>query len=181
MRTLGPIAAALALLAAGCAGPGRVTPVPAALPGPAQAGRSEAALPDRITLPAAYRLMLLDGRLTLVRESDPEALDRAPESLRIIAGEVARGELAYQPGLLPQELAAEVAANRESSARMDNALADVMARSRELSERALELQEQSRRLSDALTAEQARVAELEARAPAEVRPAAPAPGVRGDN
>lgn len=122
-------------------------------------------LPERITLPASYRLMLLDGHLALVRETDPQALERAPTSMRIVTGEVARGELAYQPGLLPQELAAEVAANRESSARMDNALGTVMQRSRELSEQALELQAESRRLAEALTAAQARIRDLEATHP----------------
>jgi hypothetical protein len=121
-------------------------------------------LPDHITLPASYRLVLLDGHLELVRETDPQALLQAPASLRFVAGEIARGELAYQPALLPQELAAEVAANRESSARMDNALGDVMRRSRELSEQALELQAQSKRLAELLAAAEARVRELEAAA-----------------
>jgi hypothetical protein len=119
-------------------------------------------LPARITLPASYRLMLVDGHLALVRETDPQALDSSPSSMRIVTGEIARGELAYQPALLPQELAAEVAANRESSARMDNALETVMRRSRELSEQALALEEQSRKLADMLAAARARVRELEA-------------------
>ncbi len=74
-------------------------------------------------------------------------------------GEIARGELAYQPALLPQELAAEVAANRESSARMDNALSAVMQRSRELSAQALELQAQSSKLARLVAAEEAQDAE----------------------
>ncbi|HMD60468.1 MAG TPA: hypothetical protein VKG78_03505 [Opitutaceae bacterium] len=77
-------------------------------------------------------------------------------------GEIARGELAYQPALLPQELAEEVASNRESSARMDNALGAVMQRSRELSEQALELEAQGKKLAELLAAAQARVRELEA-------------------
>lgn len=125
-------------------------------------GREPIRLPDRITLPASYRLVLLEGHLVLVRETDPTTLLQAPATLRILAGEIARGELAYQPGLLPQELAAEVAANRESSARMDNALDAVMRRSRELSEQALEIQEQSRRLAELLAAAEARARELEA-------------------
>jgi hypothetical protein len=88
-------------------------------------------------------------------------------------GEIGRGELAYQPGLLPQELAAEVAANRESSARMDNALDAVMRRSRELSAQALELQAQSRKLAEMVGAEEARVRELEAAARAADTTAAP--------
>jgi len=135
-------------------------------------------MPDHIVLPASYRLMLVDGHLTLVRETDPQSIEGAPTSLRIVAGEIARGELSYQPGLLPQELAAEVASNRESSARMDNALASVMQRSRELSEQALELNAQSKRLADLLAAAQARVAELEAAggtAPAKDPPARPDP------
>jgi uncharacterized coiled-coil protein SlyX len=106
--------------------------------------------------------MLLDGHLTLVRETDSQALEPAPASMRIVTGEVARGELAYQPALLPQELAAEVAANRESAARMDNALASVMQRSRELAERALALEAQSKKLAETLRAAEARIGELEA-------------------
>lgn len=184
-------------LAGGCAGPNRGQPGPATAhvgapaspvdagllsgpldtPGPG-AGREAVRLPDRITLPAAYRLMLLDGRLALVRETDAQSLEGAPTSMRIVAGEIARGELAYQPALLPQELAAEVAANRESSARMDNALGSVMERSRELSAQALELQAESRKLAEMLARAQARIAELEAAS----RPAAAAkpPGGRAE-
>jgi hypothetical protein len=160
-------------LAVGCAAPSRLQegpgaahigapslPVDAGLVG-ARAAPDPVAirLPDRLTLPASYRLILLDGHLALVRESDAQALAPAPASLRVVTGEIARGELAYQPALLPQELAAEVAASRESAARMDNALAAVMLRSRELSAQALELQAQSRKLADLVAAEQERVAE----------------------
>jgi hypothetical protein len=120
--------------------------------------------------------MLLDGHLALVRVSDEEALAPAPASLRIIMGELSRGELAYQPGLLPQELAAEVAANRESSARMDNALETVMRRSRELSDEALELKSESARMTELLQAARARIAELET---ASGKPASQS-GTRGD-
>ncbi len=150
--------AALALLA-GCA---TRPPPPAAS---AQAPAAEpVGLPDRIALPASYRLMLLDGHLTLVRQSDAASLSPSPASLRLVAGEISRGELAYQPGLLPQELAAEVAANRESAARMDASLGEVMRRSRELSAQALELKEQSGRLAELLSSAEARIAQLEARA-----------------
>lgn len=143
---------------------------PAVLGGAAPARRNAAdpepiQMPDRITLPATYRLILVDGHLALVRETDRQALEPAPTSMRIVMGEIARGELAYQPALLPQELAAEVASNRESSARMDNALGDVMQRSRELSEQALELEAQGRKLAELLAAAQARVRELEAGGP----------------
>ena len=127
-------------------------------------------MPDRIALPATYRLILVDGHLTLVRETDAQALEPPPTSMRIVMGEVARGELAYQPALLPQELAAELAASRESAARMDNALDTVMQRSRELSEQALALEAQGRKLAELLAAAQARVRELEAGGP----PRAPA-------
>jgi len=180
-----PMLTACLVLAVGCAVPSRLQegsgaahvgapslPVDAGLVG-ARAGPDPVAirLPDRLTLPAAYRLILLDGHLSLVRESDAQALAPAPASLRVVTGEIARGELAYQPALLPQELAAEVAANRESSARMDNALAAVMQRSRELSAQALELQVQSRRLADLVAAEQERGAGR----PAPPRAATPKP------
>ncbi len=175
MRLLARAAALSLLLACGCAAPGPRPPQPGGGPAdqgapPVQAaspvGPVPAGLPDRITLPAAYRLMLLDGHMTLVRESDPQALGGSPASLRIVAGEISRGELAFQPGLLPQELAAEVAANRESSARMDNALAEVMRRSRDLSDQAVGLQDQSRRLSEMLASIMARLAQLESTRPA---------------
>jgi hypothetical protein len=137
-------------------------------------------MPDRITLPATYRLLLVDGHLALVRETDPQALEPGPTSMRVVMGEIARGELAYQPGLLPQELAAEVASNRESSARMDNALDTVMQRSRELSERALELEAQGRKLAELLASSQERVRELESeRAPAPAKAPAEKPGAKG--
>jgi hypothetical protein len=129
-------------------------------------------LPEKITLPASYRLMLLDGHLALVRETDSQSLETGPTSLRVITGEISRGELAYQPGLLPQELAAEVASNRESSARMDNALDSVMQRSRELSDQAAELKAQAEKLGALLAAAQARTAADSARTPAPASPAA---------
>ena len=181
MRAQISILAAASALICGCASPRRPqagpgaqkvgAPSPQVDPGILENGSRDGGrdalhdpirLPARIRLPASYRLVLLDGHLELVRETDPQALLQAPASMRIVAGEIARGELAYQPGLLPQELAAEVAANRESSARMDNALEDVMRRSRALSAQALELQAQSRKLAELLSAAQARVRELEA-------------------
>jgi len=175
MKTRSIICAVLALLAWGCsvspqsAGPAPARPgvpplavdpaVIAPLPPPAA---PSVRLPERITLPAAYRLLMLDGHLTLVRETDTQALEPAPASMRIVTGEIARGELGYQPALLPQELAAEVAANRESAARMDNALASVMERSRELSEQALAVEAQSRKLTELLQAAQARIRDFEA-------------------
>ncbi len=134
-------------------------------------GADRIRLPERIVLPAAYRLILLDGHLALVRETDAQAVEPAPTSLRILMGEVARGELAYQPALLPQELAAEVASSHESSARMDNALEAVMRRSRELSEQARELEAQSKRLEQLVEEAQARP-----RAATDSKPAPAVPG-----
>jgi hypothetical protein len=169
-----PLASALAVLA-GCMAASRQrgpaaahlgVPVPAidafAVADAAAASAETVRLPDRITLPATYRLMLVDGHLSLVREADPQSMQVPPASMRIVTGEIARGELAFQPALLPQELAAEVAANRESAARMDDALDSVMRRSRELSAQALEVQTQSRRLSDLVAAAEARIRELQA-------------------
>lgn len=114
-------------------------------------------LPERIVLPAAYRLVIVDGHLTLVRESDPR--DTEPGSPA--GGDANPSSLAYQPALLPQELAAEVEACRESAARMDRALESVMQRSRELSQQAIDLQAQAKRLAQLLAESEAR-----ARAPA---------------
>jgi hypothetical protein len=104
-------------------------------------------LPEQITLPATYRLLLVDGHLALVRASEGTVVPTGPTSLRIVTGEIARGELAYQPAMLPQELAAEVAANRESTARMERALAGVMQRSRVLAAQTARLEAQTRALA----------------------------------
>jgi hypothetical protein len=173
--TLFPVSALL--LAAGCAGPrapaARAHAAPEAVLPAREADNP--GLPDRIAIPAAYRLVLLEGHLALVRVADEQSLVPAPASLRVVTGEISRGELAYQPGLLPQELAAEVAANREAAARMDNALEEVMRRSRQLSDQALELKAESTRLAGLLQEAQARIAELEAAAgkPAPPKGAAP--------
>jgi hypothetical protein len=129
---------------------------------PAAAAEPRAiSLPDRIVLPADYRVLVLDGHLALVRVADAQALEPAPPSLRIVAGETGRGELAYQPALLPQELAQEVERSRSSSARMEAALADVMQRSRELSSQAVQIEDEGRRLAALLEGAQARIRLLE--------------------
>jgi hypothetical protein len=183
VKALIPACAASLVLLAGCAATHRPQGEPGAgmigAPNPdfdrtvvrgagLDASKAEGAairMPDRITLPATYRLVLLDGHLALVRETDAQAMEPGPTSLRIVMGEVARGEIAYQPALLPQELASEVASSRESSARMDNALEGVMRRSRELSEQARELEAQGKTLAELLAAAQARERELEAASP----------------
>lgn len=186
-----PVSIAAALLGA-CASPNRPQSAPGAqslgvprsnvdpstvtealAPKASGADPGEIQLPNRIILPAAYRLMLVDGHLALVRETDAQSLNPGPTSLRVISGEISRGELAYQPGLLPQELAAEVASNRESAARMDNALESVMQRSRELSDQAAELKAQAEKLGALLAVAQASASAAEAaKAPAAAAPAA---------
>ena len=69
----------------------------------------------------------------------------------------------------------EVAANRESAARMDNALASVMQRSRELSDQALAVEAQSRKLAEMLRDAEARIRELEGVAPPAKAAAKPDP------
>ncbi len=155
----------LALAAGSCAAPRPVQRAPGATapglpespPQPAAASRDASpptpvVLPERIDVAATYRLVLVEGRFVLVREPDGAALAADPS---------------LAPALLPPEIAAELASDRESAARMDNALESVMSRSRELSQRAAELQAQSARLAEELAAQQAKAA-----AP---RPAAAAP------
>jgi uncharacterized coiled-coil protein SlyX len=172
MKTLLPLCTLVLLCA--CSAPSRPQGGPGAAPvgapaSPVSASAMETALladrsgapvpirlPDRITLPAAYRLILLEGHLSLVRETDAQAIDAGSPSQRIVTGEIARGELAYQPGLLPQELSAALAADRESCARMDRALDAVMKRSRALSEQATELEAQGKRLAELLAASESR-------------------------
>jgi hypothetical protein len=147
-----------------------------ALAADSQAGTAAIQLPDRITLPAVYRLILVDGHLTLVRDTDPQPIDSGSPALRAVTGDGARGGPAYPPGLLPQELSAAVAASRASAARMDSALDAVMRRSRTLSEQAMEIEAQGKRLAELLAASEARVRQLEA----EARPAAAKPAPETD-
>jgi hypothetical protein len=120
------------------------------------------ALPEVLAFPAVYRLVILEGHPALVREADPSPLPAQNSSLRLVSGGYGPGDLSYQPALLPQELAAELASNRQSTARMDRALEAVMARSRELSRQALELEEQGRKLAELLRESEAKVRQLEA-------------------
>jgi len=92
--------------------------------------RETIGVPEVIGIPVDYRLIVLDGHLALVRDTGRKEADPS-----------------LQPALLPQELAAEVASARESSARMEGALRAVMQRSQELSDRAAELEAQAKRLS----------------------------------
>jgi hypothetical protein len=119
-------------------------------PGPAPRRTARrSGCPTGSPFPQSYRLMLVDGHLALVRETDPRRSRRAPTSMRIVMGEIARGELAYQPGLLPQELAARSRPTARAPRRMDNALDTVMQRSRELSDQAMELKAQAEKLAAA--------------------------------
>jgi hypothetical protein len=136
-------------------------------------------LPDRLVLPASYRLVLVEGRLTLARETDPQPLDPGGPSIRIRSGAVACSDLSYRTHLLPQEWAAEIAADHESVLRMDDALAAVMQRSHELVRQAGELESQSKKMAELLVAAEAR-----GRVPGPTAPSVPAntvPGTPGAN
>ena len=106
--------------------------------------------PEMIVLPAAYRLVVLDGQTVLVRETDEAAMRPAPASMRIVTGEIARGELSYQPALLPQEIAQELVKVRRAHAQHDEAAAEMNRRADELVEQARLMQEQNRILVERL-------------------------------
>ena len=157
-----PLLACLALALAGCVShPGAIGPT---APGrdtspisPRTIEKAEAA-PEVVPLPTAYRLMLLDGQLVLVRDHDPAQVVRI-ESTPLSSPE--------HPELLPQEMAAEVERNRASGARMDNALKAVMDRSRDLEQQAQVLGEQSKHLADMLAEAEARMRPPDAPKPAQ--------------
>ena len=152
---------ALALVLAGCASapPAALAPSgPARATSPVSAAAiARSAAPEVLPLPEAYRLMLLDGQLVLVRDHDPGQV------VRIESGPTSSPE---HPELLPQEMAAEVERNRASGARMDNALKAVMDRSKDLEQQAQVLGEQSRKLADMLADAEARMHALEVPKPA---------------
>jgi hypothetical protein len=166
------------LLLCGCAAPDRPqiehgathvgVPRPqidAAIVDEAQAPEASAAAaairpPDRMTLPATYRLMLVDGCMTLERETDGPSSE--PEATPV--GEVsgAAGVRAYLPSPLPEEIAAEIAADHEAVLRMDRALEAVMLRSHELARQAVSLEAQSKKMAELLVRAQSRVRDPEA-------------------
>lgn len=123
--------------------------------------RREPSMPEIMPLPAQYRLLVVDGHLALVREDASEPAP-AMASVRIGYGAQALPDPTYHPEPLPQEVAAELQACRQSSSRMEGALQTVMQRSRELAERALEIEAQGKRLAELLAASEARVRQLEA-------------------
>src|SRR5258708_20394764 len=92
---------------------------------PLRAARPPAGItpPEMIFLPAAYRLVVLNGQTVLVRETDEAAMRPAPASMRVVTGEIARGELSYQPALLPQEIAQELVKVRQAHAQHDESSA----------------------------------------------------------
>jgi hypothetical protein len=102
---------------------------------------------DKIVLPACYRLVLVDGKQVLVRETDAQAIQGNPGSLRIVTGEIARGEISYQPGLVDQELAEEVVRTRQSQAAADNAAINLTNQSAEVVAQSKQLQAQNKALA----------------------------------
>ena len=146
MRILAALLFAAAL--AGCCGVRTAAPAAAGPELAAAAAALEAPpprpaprLPDRIVLGAAYRLVLLDGEETLVRETDG-----APGSLRILSGRPGDAGEAGEAALPPREMTAALAAEHAQAARLERALEQVMERSRTLSLQAAELGEIARRL-----------------------------------
>ena len=124
------------------AGPGP-SPSAVALSLPAQAPGTP--VPERIVLPADYHLILLDGGLALVRSTGAGGTP-----LHLSAEYSSANTTNQEAALLPQELAAEAARNRASTARMDLALQSVMQRSRELEDEAQKLGERSKLVADLL-------------------------------
>ena len=105
-------------------------------------------LPNIIEIPSAYRWVIVDGNPALLRETDPRKIT-AGGAMQIVAGDVSRGEVAIQPALLPQEIAAELTRNRALQAQMitsfDDAnrkVAELIAETRTMQERNAQLVQQ---------------------------------------
>lgn len=116
--------------------------------------RGTVSLPSIIELPAAYRWSLVDGRPVLVRETDSRKIT-AGGTMQIVAGDVARGEIAIQPALLPQEIAAELTRNRALQTQMIAAFSEVnqqvaslIAETRTMQQRNAELMQQLARATE---------------------------------
>lgn len=135
--------------------PAVIEPMPSPEKPPAQAP----VLPDVLYLPSTYRVVFLDGHAALVREAGPVGAPAQTPPPRFTATDPAPLDPSLQPALLSQELQREIAANRESSARMDNALGAVMSRSRELAEQALRLEAEERRFAQRLAESEAKARE----------------------
>jgi hypothetical protein len=112
-------------------------------PGPRQvrAAAGEAAVTgEPMTLPATYRRMVVDGKTVLVRETDPRRMLASP-AVTYIAGDAGQGDVSVQPGLLPQELAAEIVRTRARSEALGSVLPQVLQRMDALAAEAKKMQE----------------------------------------
>lgn len=116
----------------------RAPVAPPAEPAPAAPAPAPVSLPDRIELPSRYRLLYLNGSLTLVQEAGPRG---ARPGDRVDFEPPSGGE-----GLSPA-FALQWQQTRESVERMERALSDVMERSRQLSDQAAALEALAKRLA----------------------------------
>lgn len=79
-----------------------------------------------MAMPATYRQVVVDGQTVLVRETDPRKVLTTP-GVQVIAGDIANNEIAVQPGLMSQEMAAEIVRTRAQVDELANLLPKILA------------------------------------------------------
>jgi hypothetical protein len=96
--------------------------------------------PAMLTMPATYRQVTVDGRTMLVRETDPRKVLTTP-GVQVIAGDIANGDIAVQPGIMSQEIAAEIVRTRAQVDELTKVLPQVAAQMSAMNQRTIEMEQ----------------------------------------
>ena len=139
---------------------------------PDRARAPRRAPPDEIVLPATYVLEWRDGRQVLRRVDDERRVANTHATVRIVADEAVRRDLAVQPALLPQETAELIFSLSRLNAMQSAELTRISASMGELARNANESLRQSAAAVQRIAADE--LARRAAAVPAGDAPAAPA-------
>lgn len=96
--------------------------------------------PDQLIVPGTYRMMVVDGRTVLVRETDARKVLTSP-AVQIVAADQSGTDLSLQPALLPQEVSEEIVRNRAQTDAALRVLPGLMAEQRRQAEELRRLRE----------------------------------------
>lgn len=142
-----------------------VSPVSPALVNDAASGdRKEAPAPTfqgDITVPGVYRAYVVNGRMVFVRETDPRKIAAAPSSMRIMMGNPEAGEITYQPLLLEQEHAIELAKTREQNARNQQLYLAMLSKVSDLEKATATMRDNTVQLAKQVQSQAAYISDLE--------------------
>lgn len=106
-------------------------------------------IPNQMTMPATYRLQVVDGRQVLIRETDPRKILTSP-TIAVIAGDVSTGDVGIQPALLSPEVATEIVKNRVQTDKILQLLPEFAAQMTAMAEQTKQLQQHNVTLTQQL-------------------------------